>query len=91
MNKKELVAALAEHAEVSEAEAGKVLDALLCVATKELKAGGEIALTGFGTLKTTAKAARTARNPRTGEEVRIAACKAPVFKAGKGLKEAVNE
>ncbi len=91
MNKKELTAAIAEHAEVSEAEAGKVLDALLCVATKELANGGEVALTGFGTLKTTKHAARVARNPRTGEEVRIPATVAPVFKAGKGLKEAVNK
>lgn len=90
MNKSELVAAMAEKAEITKKNAGEALDALLEVVSEQLEAGNEVALTGFGTFKTRVQAARTGRNPQTGETIQIAEKTVPVFKAGKTLKDAVK-
>lgn len=90
MNKGELVSKIAEQAELKKADAEKALNALISTVTEELANGGEIALVGFGTFKVSERAARSGRNPQTGETIQIAAAKVPSFKAGKGLKEAVN-
>ena len=90
MNKTELVAAVAAQAELSKKDSEKVLKAFVDVVTEELKKGGKIQLVGFGTFEVSERAAREARNPQTGEPMNIAACKAPKFKAGKALKDAVN-
>lgn len=90
MNKSELVAKIAEGADISKASAGRALDSLIESVTAELAGGGEVALVGFGTYKVNDRAARTGRNPQTGAEIQIAAAKVPAFKAGKALKDAVN-
>jgi DNA-binding protein HU-beta len=90
MNKSELVAKIAEGADISKASAGRALDSLIGAVTTELASGGEVALVGFGTYKVNDRAARTGRNPQTGAEIQIAAAKVPAFKAGKALKDAVN-
>ena len=90
MNKTELIAAVAENAELSKKDAEKALKAFVDVVTEELKNGGKIQLVGFGTFEVSERAAREARNPQTGEPMNIAACKAPKFKAGKALKDAIN-
>ncbi len=90
MNKGELVAKIAEGADISKASAGRALDSLISSVTAELASGGEVALVGFGTYKVNDRAARTGRNPQTGAEIQIAAAKVPAFKAGKALKDAVN-
>ena len=90
MNKTELVAAMAEQAEVSKKDAEKVLKAFTDVVTEELKKGGKIQLVGFGTFEVSERAAREGRNPQTGKSMTIAASKAPRFKAGKALKDALN-
>ena len=90
MNKSELIDALASKAEVSKKTAGAVLDAFASTITEELAKKEKVSLVGFGTFETRDRAARTARNPQTGEELKIAASVAPVFKAGKALKDAVN-
>ncbi len=90
MNKGELVAKIAEGADISKASAGRALDSLIESVTSELASGGDVALVGFGTYKVNDRAARTGRNPQTGAEIQIAAAKVPAFKAGKALKDAVN-
>ena len=116
MNKTELVAAVAEQADISKKDAEKVLKAFVDVVTEEmkkgenlskkdveavlksftdvvaseLKKGGKIQLVGFGTFEVSERAAREGRNPQTGKTMKIEACKAPKFKAGKALKDAVN-
>jgi DNA-binding protein HU-beta len=90
MNKSELVAKIAEGADITKASAGRALDSLIGSVTAELADGGEVALVGFGTYKVNDRAARTGRNPQTGAEIQIAAAKVPAFKAGKALKDAVN-
>lgn len=90
MNKTELIRAVAAKAEVTVAEATKTVNATLDVITEALAAGNEVVLTGFGTYKVAERPARTGRNPQTGETVQIAASKAPVFKAGKALKDSVK-
>jgi DNA-binding protein HU-beta len=90
MNKSELVAKMAEGADISKASAGRALDSLIGSVTAELASGGDVALVGFGTYKVNDRAARTGRNPQTGAEIQIAAAKVPAFKAGKALKDAVN-
>ncbi|WP_242108189.1 HU family DNA-binding protein [Luteimonas aquatica] len=90
MNKNDLVAHVADNAGLSKADAGKAVDAVLDGITSALKAGGTVALTGFGTFDVRSRAARTGRNPQTGETIQIAAAKNPGFKAGKALKDAVN-
>lgn len=91
MNKSELVSALAAKAELSKKDAEKSLKALIEVVTEELAKGGKIQLVGFGTFDVSKRAARTGRNPQTGKEMKIPASKAPKFKAGKALKDAVNK
>ena len=91
MNKTELIAAVAENAELSKKDAEKALKAFVEVVTEELKKGEKIQLVGFGTFEVSERAAREGRNPQTGKTMKIAACKAPKFKAGKALKDAVNE
>lgn len=90
MNKTELVSAIAEKSELSKKDAEKALKAFIETVTAELKKGEKIQLVGFGTFETTKRAARTGKNPQTGKAIKIAACTAPKFKAGKALKEAVN-
>ena len=90
MNKTELVAAMAEQAELSKKDSEKALKAFIDVVTEELKKGEKIQLAGFGTFEVTERAAREGRNPLTGEKMQIKASKAPKFKAGKALKDAVN-
>jgi DNA-binding protein HU-beta len=90
MNKSELVAKIAEGADITKASAGRALDSLIGSITEELASGGEVALVGFGTYKVNDRAARTGRNPQTGAEIQISAAKVPAFKAGKALKDAVN-
>lgn len=91
MNKTELIAAVAEKAEISKKDSEKALKAFIDVVTDELKNGEKIQLVGFGTFEVSERAAREGRNPRTGETMTIAASKAPKFKAGKALKDLVNE
>lgn len=90
MNKTELVAAIAEQAEISKKDAEKALKAFTDVVAEELKKGEKIQLVGFGTFEVSERAAREGRNPQTGETMQIAASKSPKFKAGKALKDAIN-
>ena len=91
MNKTELVAAIADQAELSKKDSEKALKSFVDVVSKELKNGGKIQLVGFGTFEVSERAAREGRNPQTGKTMKIEACKAPRFKAGKALKDAINE
>lgn len=90
MNKAEFVAAIAEEAGLTKKDADAAVKAFTEVVTEELKKGEKIQLTGFGTFEVSERAARSGRNPRTGETMKIKASKAPKFKAGKALKDAVN-
>lgn len=90
MNKADLIEKIAEAADVSKATATRALDATLESITKELKKGQVVTLVGFGTFTVRKRAARTGRNPKTGETLKIKAAKIPAFKAGKALKDAVN-
>ncbi len=90
MNKTELVAAMAQAAELSKKDAEKALKAFTDVVTDELKKGGKVQLVGFGTFEVSERAAREGRNPQSGEIMKIAASKAPKFKAGKALKDEIN-
>ena len=90
MNKTELVAAVAEQADISKKDAEKVLKAFVDVVTEEMKKGEKVQLVGFGTFEVSERAAREGRNPQTGKTMKIEACKAPKFKAGKALKDIVN-
>ena len=90
MNKTELIAAIAEQAEISKKDAEKALKAFVDAVTEQLKEGEKVQLVGFGTFEVSERAAREGRNPQTGKTMKIAACKAPKFKAGKALKDAVN-
>ena len=91
MNKSELVAAMAAKSELSKKDAEKALKAFTEVVSEKLKKGEKIQLVGFGTFETTKRAARKGKNPQTGKAIKIVACTAPKFKAGKGLKDAVNK
>lgn len=90
MNKNDLVEAVASETNLSKADAGRAVDAVVSAVTRALKQGDSVSVLGFGTFTVRARAARTGRNPRTGEEIKIAASKNPAFKAGKALKDAVN-
>ncbi len=90
MNKGELIEAVAGAAGLSRADAAKAVDAVVDSVTSTLKGGGSVSLVGFGTFSVKARAARMGRNPRTGEPIQIKASNVPGFKAGKGLKDAVN-
>ncbi|MCI7328462.1 MAG: HU family DNA-binding protein [Lachnospiraceae bacterium] len=91
MNKSELVAAIAEKANLSKKDSEAALKAFTDVVAEELKKGEKIQLVGFGTFEVSTRAARTGRNPQTGAEMKIKASKAPKFKAGKALKDIVNK
>lgn len=90
MNKSELIDAIAEGADISKAAASRALDSAIDAVSKALKGGDQVTIVGFGTFQVRERAARTGRNPRTGEEIKIAAAKVPAFKPGKALKDAVN-
>ncbi len=90
MNRVELIAAMADKAGLAKKDAEKALKAFTDVVAEELKKGDKIQLVGFGTFEVSERAAREGRNPRSGETMTIAACKAPKFKAGKALKDAIN-
>lgn len=90
MNKAELVAAIAEKTELSKKDAEAALKAFTDVITEELNKGEKVTLVGFGTFEVSERAERTGRNPQTGVEMVIPASKAPKFKAGKALKDAIN-
>ena len=90
VNKSELIEAVAGSADISKAAAGRAIDAVVESVTSALKKGDQVTLIGFGTFSVKDRAARTGRNPQTGAEIQIAAAKIPSFKAGKGLKDAVN-
>ena len=90
MNKTELIAAVAEKAEISKKDAEKAVKAFTDAVAEELAKGGKVQLVGFGTFETSKRAAREGRNPQTGETMKIAASVAPKFKPGKALKDAMN-
>lgn len=90
MNKSELVSAIAEQTELSKKDSEAALKAFIEIVTEELKKGQKIQLVGFGTFEVIERKEREGRNPSTGETMKIKASKAPKFKAGKGLKDAVN-
>lgn len=90
MNKQDLISAIADSAELTKADAGRAIDAMVEVVKKALKKGDTVSLVGFGTFSVRKRAARTGRNPRTGQTIKIKASKSPAFKAGKALKDAVN-
>lgn len=90
VNKAQLIDAIAESADISKAAAGRALDAFTDSVTGALKDGDQVALVGFGTFSVRERAARSGRNPQTGETIQIAAAKVPSFKAGKALKDACN-
>lgn len=90
MNKAELIDMIAESADISKAAATRALDTVFNGITEALKKGEQVTLVGFGTFQVRDRAARTGRNPKTGEAIQIAASKNPAFKAGKALKDAVN-
>ncbi|MBQ8199378.1 MAG: HU family DNA-binding protein [Lachnospiraceae bacterium] len=90
MNKAELVAAMADQAGLSKKDTENALKAFTDVVSEELKKGGKIQLVGFGTFEVSERAAREGRNPQSGAPMKIAASKAPKFKAGKALKDLVN-
>lgn len=91
MNKTELVAAVAEKAALSKKDAEKAIAATIDAITGALTEGDKVQLVGFGTFEVREREARNGKNPRTGEIIKIAASKAPAFKAGKALKDAVNK
>ena len=91
MNKKELIAMMAEKAGMTQIEAGNALKAFTEVVVEALKKGEKVQLVGFGTFEVAEREARTGRNPRTNEEMEIPASRIPKFKAGKALKDSVNE
>jgi len=90
MNKTELVAAIAENADMSKKDVEKALKSFVDVVEEELKKGEKVQVVGFGTFEVAERAAREGRNPQTGETMTIKASKSPKFKAGKALKDALN-
>ncbi|MEI2403022.1 HU family DNA-binding protein [Niallia taxi] len=91
MNKTQLINAVAESSELSKKDSTRVVDSVMETITKALKNGEKVEILGFGAFSVSERAARKGRNPQTGEEIEIAASKAPTFKAGKNLKDAVKE
>ena len=89
MNKSELIEAIAASAQLSKADAGRALEGFTAAITQALQAGDTVSLIGFGTFSVKERAARKGRNPKTGQEIDIAASKVHDFKAGKGLKDAI--
>ena len=91
MNKTELIAAVAENAEISKKDAEKAVKAFTDAVAEELAKGGKVQLVGFGNFEVSERPAREGRNPRTGETMTIAASKTPKFKPGKALKDEINK
>ncbi|MEY8738439.1 HU family DNA-binding protein [Bacillales bacterium AN1005] len=91
MNKTELINAVAQSSELSKKDSTRVVDSVMETITTTLKDGEKVEIIGFGSFSVSERAARKGRNPQTGEEIEIAASKAPTFKAGKKLKDAVKE
>ena len=91
MNKSELIASMADKAELTKKDSEKALAAFIETVEEQLQKGEKIQLVGFGTFEVAERAARTGKNPQTGEAIKIAASKAPKFKAGKALKDLVNK
>lgn len=90
MNKSELISAMAEKSGLTKSDAEKALNAYIETIAEEAKKGGKVQIVGFGTFEVNERTARMGRNPKTGKEQQIAACKIPKFKPGKALKDAVN-
>jgi DNA-binding protein HU-beta len=90
MNKNDLVEAVSERTGLARSDAAQAIEAVLAAVTDALRAGDAVTLSGFGSFVAKTRAARTGRNPRTGEAIAIPASRAPAFKAGKGLKDALN-
>jgi DNA-binding protein HU-beta len=90
VNKNDLVDAVAERTGLAKSDAARAVEAVLGTVTETLQKGDQVALSGFGTFVVKARAARTGRNPRTGEAIAIPASRVPAFKAGKALKDALN-
>jgi DNA-binding protein HU-beta len=90
MNKADLIDAVAGATDMSKASATRAVDSVIDTITSSLKSGDQVTLVGFGTFLVRDRAARSGRNPQTGETIQIKASKAPAFKAGKALKDAVN-
>lgn len=90
MKKIELISAIADHAVMTKTDAAKALEAFVAVVTQALKDDDSVTIVGFGTYEVRKRKARTGRNPKTGEALKIKASKVPAFKAGKALKDAVN-
>ena len=90
MNKSELIDSVASSADLSRADATRAVDAVLDTVTESLRKGDSVTLVGFGTFEVRERAARSGRNPQTGETIQIKASKSPAFKAGKAFKDAVN-
>jgi DNA-binding protein HU-beta len=91
MNKQQLIENMAEKSNLTKVDAKKALDAFIQTTTSELASGGSIQLTGFGSFIVRERAARSGRNPKTGESIQIKATKVPVFKSGKSLKNAIKD
>lgn len=91
MNKTELIAAVAENADLSKKDAEKAVNAIVSSITSAMTEGEKVQIVGFGTFEVRERGARTGKNPRTGEVIEIAASKVPAFKAGKALKDTVNK
>ncbi|MER2491026.1 nucleoid-associated protein HU-beta [Catenovulum sediminis] len=91
MNKSQLIDKIAAGADISKASAGRALDSFIEAVTESLQEGDQVALVGFGTFSVRERAARTGRNPQSGEAIEIAAANIPAFKPGKALKDAVNK
>ena len=90
MNKTELIDAMADSADISKAAAGRALEGMIAAIGDALKSGDQVSIVGFGSFSVRERAARTGRNPQTGETINIKASKNPAFKAGKALKDTVN-
>ncbi|MGA9341485.1 MAG: HU family DNA-binding protein [Rhodanobacteraceae bacterium] len=90
MNKGDFITAVADTADMTKADADRAVEAVFKVIKKALKSGDSVSLVGFGTFSVRKRAARTGRNPRTGDTIKIKASKVPGFKAGKALKDALN-
>jgi DNA-binding protein HU-beta len=90
VNKSELIEHIAQQADISKAAAGRALEAVIGGVRTTLKKGGTVSLVGFGTFAVSTRAARTGRNPRTGDAIKIKKAKVPKFRPGKALKDAVN-
>ena len=91
MNKKELVDVVSSKAEITKVEAQKAVNAVFEAINEGLVSDGKVVLPGFGSFEVRSRSARTGRNPRTGEKIKIAASRVPAFKPGKGMKESVNK